>query len=99
MLRVETIYINLANTILTQVKLSELPEFLQMFNLYDLVVRGVEYFELFQWAVLESVQVLELIARDVKELKVGHAVKTSLKVAILHARLDKESFNAILTQF
>ena len=54
-MRVETVHVNLPDTILAQVELSELAQLLQVLDLDDLVVRGVEYFELLERAVLEPV--------------------------------------------
>ena len=38
MMGMETIDINLANAILAEIKFSELPEFLEMLNLDDLII-------------------------------------------------------------
>ena len=54
-MRVETVHVNLPDTILAQVELSELAQLLQVLDLDDLVVGGVEDFELLERAVLESV--------------------------------------------
>lgn len=54
-MRVETVHVNLPDAILAQVELSELAQLLQVLDLDDLVVGGVEDFELFERAVLEPI--------------------------------------------
>jgi len=49
---VETVDIYLPYAILTEIKLSKLSELLQMLNLHNLIVGGVENLELFQRAIL-----------------------------------------------
>lgn len=61
-MRMEAVDINLSNAVLTQVKFSKLSQLLEVFNLDDLIVRSMENFKFFQWAVLKAVKVLQLVA-------------------------------------
>ena len=74
MMWMETIHINLPDASLAQVELPQLPELLQLLNLHDLIIRRMEDFEFLQWAILKTIQVLQLVAGDVKEFKVGHSI-------------------------
>ena len=42
---------------------------------------------------------MQLVAGDVEELEVGHAVQAALKVTILHSWLHKERLNSVFSQF
>ena len=95
----EAVDVDLTNAILTQIELSQLPQLLKVLNLHDLVVRRVEDFEFFERTVLQAVEVLELIAGDIKELKVGHALEAPLVATILSAMLNKERLNPVVAQF
>ena len=95
----EAVDIDLTNAILTQIELSQLPQLLKVLNLHDLVVRRVEDFEFFERTVLQAVEVLELIAGDIKELKVGHALEAPLVATILSTMLNKERLNPVVAQF
>ena len=92
----EAVDVDLTNAILTQIELSQLPQLLKMLNLHNLVVRRVEDFEFLERTVLQAVEVLELIAGDIKELKVGHALEATLVATILSAMLNKERLNPII---
>ena len=96
MMRMEAIDIDLTNAILTQIELSKLLQLLKVLNLYDLVVRRVEDFEFLERTVLQAVEVLQLIAGDIKELKVGHALEAPLVATILGAMLNKERLNPVV---
>lgn len=95
----EAVDVDLTNAILTQIELSQLPQLLKVLNLHDLVVRRVEDFEFFERTVLQAVEVLELIAGDIKELKVGHALEASLVATILSAMLNKERLDPVVAKF
>ena len=95
-MRMEAVDINLTNAILTQIELSQLPQLLKVLNLHNLVVRSVEDFEFLERTVLQAVEVLKLIAGDIKELKVGHALEATLVATILSAMLNKERLNPII---
>ena len=99
MVRMEAVDVDLTNAILTQIELSQLPQLLKVLNLHDLVVRRVEDFEFFERTVLQAVKVLELIAGDIKELKIGHALEASLVATILSTMLNKERLNPVVAQF
>ena len=99
MVRMEAVDVDLTNAILTQIELSQLPQLLKVLNLHDLVVRRVEDFEFFKRTVLQAVEVLELIAGDIKELKIGHALEASLIATILSTMLNKERLNPVVAQF
>ena len=99
MVRMEAVDVDLTNAILTQIELSQLPQLLKVLNLHDLVVRRVEDFEFFERTVLQAVEVLELIAGDIKELKVGHALEASLVATILSAMLNKERLDPVVAKF
>ena len=58
----------------------------------------MEDFVLFQRAVLQSVEVLQLVTGDVEEFEIRHTVQASLKVAVLHSRLDEKSLDAVLAE-
>ena len=74
MVWMETIHVNLPDTIFAQVELPQLPELLQVLDLHDLIIRSVEDFEFLQRAILKSIQVLQLVAGDIKEFKVRHSI-------------------------
>ena len=97
MMWMEAVDVDLADTILAQIKLSKLSKLLEMLNLDDFIVRCVEDFQLFQRAILEAVKVLKLVAGDVEELKVWHTIESSFEVAILHSWFDEKCFNPILS--
>ena len=60
-----------------------------MLNLDDLIVRGMEYFEFFKRTILETVQILQLIARYINEFQVWHTIQASSEITVIRARLDK----------
>jgi len=95
---VETVDIDLSDAVFAQIKLAQLPQFLQVLDFHDFVVCRVEDLQLFKGAVLQAVQVLQLIARDVKELKVGHSVETPFEVAVLLARLHEQGFDSVFAK-
>lgn len=65
---VEGIHIDLADPILAQIQLSELPELLQMLDFHDFIVACMEDLQLLQRAILQPIQILKLIAGYIKEL-------------------------------
>lgn len=93
----ETVNVNLSDSILAQVELPELPQFLKVLNLDNLIVWSVEYLQLFKRAVLEAIEVLQLITWHIKELQIWHTVKTAFKVSVLDSGLDEKRLNLILS--
>ena len=59
----------------------------------------MEDFELLQRAILEAVEVLKLVAGDVEELEVGHALQPPLVPPVLRAMLDEQSLKSVVAQF
>ena len=96
--RVETVDVDLADAILAEVKLAQLAELLEVLDLDDLVVGGMEDLQLLEGAVLETVEVLQLVAGDVEELQVWHAVEAALEVPVLDAWLHEEGLDLVLPE-
>ena len=95
---VEAVDVDLSDAVLAQVELTQLTQLLEVLDFDDLVIASMENFELLQRTVLQAVQVLQLVAAHVEELKIGHAVKPPFEITILHARLHKECFNTVVAQ-
>lgn len=86
---VEGVDVDLSDAVLAQVKLTQLSQFFKVLDFDDFVIGGMEDFQVFERAVLKSVQVLQLVGGDVEEFEVGHPVETPFKVAILHSRFHE----------
>ena len=69
-----------------------------MFNLDNLIVRGVENFELLKRAVLEAVEVLQLVARNIEEFEIWHTIQASSCATIVRTMLHKERLDPVVTQ-
>ena len=61
-MRMETVDINLANTVFAQVELSQLPQFFEMLDFDNLIIGSMEDFQLLKRAVLQTIEVLQLVA-------------------------------------
>ena len=57
----EWIGLDLSDSIFTEVKLSELLEFLQVVNFGDFIVGGVQNLQLFHGCQLESIKIMQAI--------------------------------------
>ena len=95
---VEAIHVNLPNPILAQIELPELPQLLEVLNFDDFVVGGKEHLQLLQGAVLEAVQILQLILRDIKELEAGHSEEAPSEVLVIGRRFAEESLQTVIAE-
>ena len=95
---VEAIHIYLPNPILAQIELPELPQLLKVLNFDDFVIGGKEHLQLLQGAVLEAVQVLQLVLCDVKELEAGHSEEAPSEVLVIGRRFAEEGLKTVVAE-
>lgn len=73
----ERIWVNLSDSILAQVQLSQLLVLLQVIDLGDFIIGSVKDFQVLHWSQLNTVEVVEVVVTDVKHFKSVETEETS----------------------
>lgn len=69
-----------------------------MLDFDNLIVSGKKHLQLLQRAILQAIQVLELVLCHVKQLKPWHPKQTSSKILIVRCWLAEESLQAVVSE-